>query len=144
MSRRGKAGDCFEAAAKFLLARHAMGLPTDGWRLVHGIAVGQGPIAGVFIGHGWVESLDGVDHVFRTVGGGLEWVGVLGHATVHDLSGGGHVQLPARLYYSVGRIREEYVRRYTVEEMREMLSERQTWGSWELPPVVDGVEVAYA
>ena len=43
-------GECYHNVYKFMDSN-----PYDGWTVVHGIAVGQGPIKGVKHGHAWVE-----------------------------------------------------------------------------------------
>ena len=116
MKQTASTGDCF------IVAGH-MVMDDDDLTLVHGLAVGQGPIEGVMHWHAWVERSsrfpmpDG-RHVDLTV--------------VVDRSNGKDVEMPAALYYKIGRVGE--TRRYTPTEARVEMLRHEHWGPWPLPP----------
>lgn len=67
-------GDCYEAAAHYLLD-HVLGIgvtnPNHGLRLVHGEVAGQGPLEGKTFGHAWIE--DGDTVIDTSNGKNLGW-----------------------------------------------------------------------
>jgi len=107
-------GDCYEAAAHYLLD-HVLGMgvkdPNYNLRLVHGEVAGQGPLEGKTFGHAWVE--DG--------------------ETVIDQSNGRNIRMPKVLYYALGGISElDNFHIYTPEEARAKLLKHQVYGPWDL------------
>lgn len=98
-SRMSK-GDCYQAAARFVL-------DNEGWTLVHGSAVGQGPIKGVVHGHAWAER-EGV---------------------VVDTSNGKTLHVGRELFYAIGNVHD--VTRYSREETRSKLLRYEHYGPWE-------------
>ena len=111
-------GDCYEAAAKYILS---VGNPVFGGTagaaanlvVVHAEVMGQGGIAGVQYGHGFVvdKSTD----------------------TVIDTSNGRDLRLPRVIYYAIGQI--EYIGNiyeYTLEEVAEKMLESGHYGPWDL------------
>jgi hypothetical protein len=105
---KNRNGDCYEAAAKYLMDETLYGHKNLHLKLVHGEVTGQGPIEGVKYGHAWV--LDG--------------------DTVIDKSNGRDVRMPKAFYYALGQI--ERTIEYTYEEARDKLLEHQTYGPWDL------------
>ena len=102
-----RTGDCFEAAARELMK---LG-PHSGAELVHAEVCGQGELAGITLGHAWVE-----------VGG-----------VTLDYSNGKEIEIPAELYRAIGNvdaIGNEY--RYTWTEAMAQLVEHEHWGPWDL------------
>lgn len=104
-------GDCYVVAAHFMVD-----LPDaerSRYRLCHGTPLGRGPINGLRFGHAWVERTDG-DHV-----------------TVIDRSNGSDLELPQSLYYAIGAIDPEEVKRYTAHEAILFMLETEHYGPWE-------------
>lgn len=108
------AGDCYEAAANYLMD-HALGMgvtdPNYNLRLVHGEVAGQGPLAGTTFGHAWIEDGD----------------------IVIDRSRGRDIRMPKFLYYRIGQIDDlNNIHVYTPEEARAKLLETKIYGPWDL------------
>ena len=112
MSRREPTGDCYESAFAYFTDQ-TLFAPDADVVLVHGIATGQGPIAGVRFGHAWTEHGRGSD------------------ALVVDLSNGRELRMPAALYYAIGRIDSTECRRYTLADVRRHVSDTEHSGPWE-------------
>ena len=95
-------GDCYHNACEYVLAN-------KDWTLVHGHPVLQGnsKYRGMRFGHAWVEK-DGV---------------------VYDTEA--DITIPADLYYAIGQIDKDEVKRYTTEEARRNILDRGIWGPWE-------------
>ncbi len=111
-------GDCYEAAAKYILS---VGNPVFGGTagaaanlvVVHAEVMGQGGIAGVQYGHGFV--VDKSDD------------------SVIDKSNGRDLHLPRVIYYAIGQI--EYIgniHEYTYKEVAEKMAESGHYGPWDL------------
>ena len=100
-------GNCYFAAFAFFMKN----LGLDGIKLVHGVPLGQGPIAGVRFGHAWVEIGD----------------------TVIDPSNGRFIVQRKERYYAIGHI--ETVVRYGRREVCARAVETETHGPWD--PSVD-------
>lgn len=92
-------GDCYEFACNKVVME-----PLEPWTLVHGIVIGQGKLAGVKIGHAWLERGDRVYDPY------VGWF---------DLDD----------YYKIGQI--EYVRRYTADEARQNAMTHRHYGPWD-------------
>jgi len=113
---RAAEGDCYEAAANYIVERGlglwgGKGKPKSGLILVHGEVAGQGPLEGVNFGHAWV--LDG--------------------NTVIDNSNGRNLRMPKSAYYALGKIDEiNNFHEYDVETARHMLLRFKTYGPWDL------------
>jgi len=107
-------GDCFVASAKLLLDVGVLwredGTVTEEWALCHGEPVLQRPPFCRF-GHAWLESPCG------------SWA--------LDVSQGKRALMPRPLYYAIGQIEESDVIRYTVEEARRHVLDKEHWGPWE-------------
>lgn len=120
MSERNEGGDCFKAGVDLLLKLawktvSAGGADGEGFYLCHGIVTGQGPIEGVRYSHCWVE------HAL-----------IGSPATVLDHSNGRQLEMPAWLYYRIGRIDARKVYRYSLNEARRLLNEHKHYGPWDL------------
>jgi len=96
-------GDCYEAAARFVIGNSRC----PGIVLVHGEVTGQGPIAGIRYGHAWAE---------------------IGDAVI-DPSNGRIVCDRKDAYYCIGKISS--VVRYSAEEARQSMLETLHYGPWE-------------
>jgi hypothetical protein len=128
MPRRAKknaaTGDCYDAAAKYILglSRLHMGIggkaagevaAAEGLILVHAEVMGQGPMEGVQFGHGFVVDTK------RDV--------------VIDKSNGRNIQLPRALYYAIAQIEEiGNYHEYTPQEMMENMIKYRHYGPWDL------------
>jgi hypothetical protein len=100
-------GDCYPAAARFLLS---LGRNTDA-RLVHGVVSGQGKLAGVRFGHAWVE-ING-------------WV--------IDPSNGKKLCMARDRYYQLGKIDPSQSRSYSYQEVLRATVQSGHYGPWESP-----------
>ena len=99
-------GDCYNVAGRYLMD-HAFG-EDSGLLLVHGEVGGQGPLAGIRMGHAWIEDGD----------------------MVIDNSNGTNRTIPKQLYYAIGNIGQTF--KYTMDEMRKKVLEYGHWGPWDL------------
>lgn len=95
-------GDCYEAAAKYVLDHPDM-------TLVHGEPFLQRDPYERF-GHAWVE-IDGLMAI--------------------DVANGKHVELPVLAYYLLGKINADDCKRYSAQEVRRKILETEHWGPWE-------------
>ncbi len=104
-------GNCYEAAGQFMMMKCQFRGGCDGLTLVHGEVMGQGPVEGIPFGHAWVES----------------------NGMVIDKSNGRNLELPASLYYEIGRINEiGNVVKYSWDDARNKILEFEHWGPWDL------------
>ena len=114
-------GDCYEAAARFVIGNARC----PGILLIHGEVTGQGPIAGIRYGHAWVE---------------------IGDAVI-DPSNGRIVWGRKSAYYAIGKITTR-VARYSPSEARRLMLENLHYGPWEEPRKMvtntDGLSVGTA
>ena len=100
-------GDCYEAAAMFVVA-HAK---SHGIRLVHGEVTGTGgEVLGIRYGHAWVELGD----------------------VVIDPSNGRCVVVRRPVYYAVGQAAS--TRAYTPDQAIRFLIDTRHYGPWENQP----------
>lgn len=107
-SARVTRGDCYLAAAKYLLDR---GPENPELRLAHGEVCGQGPLSGVTYGHAWV--LDG--------------------DMVIDRANGRDLRVPKALYYAIGGVDHlNNLHQYTFHETCEKLLTTKNYGPWDL------------
>jgi hypothetical protein len=97
-------GDCYRAAARFILS---LGADTDAC-LVHGEVSGQGKLAGRRYGHAWVE-INGV---------------------VIDPSNGRAICMGRVQFYELGKIAGRQVRRYCWKEVIRELGSSAHYGPW--------------
>jgi hypothetical protein len=100
-------GDCFQAAAKFVMG----GTRDEPLTLVHGTVEGTGSIIGIRYCHAWAE-LDGY---------------------VYEVANERCDRIWANLYYRLGRVK--HVRHYTVAEILVETLRTGHWGPWD--PVFD-------
>ena len=109
-------GNCYQDAYEAVWAAG------DGWLLVHGyprLAAADGPHpAGTRYGHAWLELDADIGGVALTV--------------CRDILTG--MTIPAAIFYAVGQIDEEYVRRYTPSQALEKSSEHMHYGPWHPGP----------
>ena len=100
-----KMGDCYQAAGRLMME----------WSnpksiLVHGMVNGQGALEGKRFGHAWVEKGD----------------------IVYDYSNGKKLDLPKRVYYAMGNIKEEDNKYYKWRESLKWMVDEGHWGPWEM------------
>jgi hypothetical protein len=107
-AEENKGGDCYEVHGKYLMDQSMFG--NKSLVLVHGEVTGQGPIAGVKYGHGWIEDGD----------------------TVLDMSRGRNIRMPKDVYYALAHIDPSNTFRYTMNDLRAKVNESGTWGPWDL------------
>lgn len=106
-----KRGDCAEVAGLLVIGLDA---EYPDYLVCHGRPVGRGPEnGGDRYFHAWIESPDGT--------------------VVIDRSNGLDVTMEAEIYYMLGRIVPENVRRYTADEVRDYIGTTRQWGPWEEP-----------
>lgn len=110
---RNKSGNCFSI---HLHLQHAVRQLT----LVHGVVVGQGPIEGIEHSHCWLEYE--VDLVEMSV------------PMVLDVSNGKSVQMPAHLYYHIGKIKQDWIKRYDYAEAAKNALKIGHYGPWHRLP----------
>lgn len=96
-------GDCYVVAGRTVIFE---GFPGE---VVHGEAIGRGPIEGLRFGHAWIES------------GGFAF----------DFSNGGQHVMPIADYYALGQIDASTVRRYSRSEVNVWIARTHQWGPWE-------------
>ena len=100
-------GDCYEAAANYLLSN----ADNPDLRIVHGEVAGQGPLEGVTFGHAWIEDGD----------------------TVIDNSNGRQIRMPKADYYALGQIdRINNIHSYRPQEAMHRMLDTQVYGPWDL------------
>ena len=99
------AGDCFEAAGKFVRAPEVVEYPDD-YRLVHGNVAKLRQNEAV--NHAWVEEDDEI---------------------VHEVSNGRNDVYMKKVYYEKHQVSN--VRAYTVEEALLLLVQHGHWGPWD-------------
>ncbi len=108
-------GDCFVANGNEFLTL------SDDHILVQGIV--KNSIDGLPMTHCWIE---------RIIVGNPGTKAEFKYEVCIDKSNGNDVELPKQLYYMLGNIKEENVRRYTKDEYQSKLLETNNWGPWDL------------
>jgi len=111
-------GNCYEVAANLMLDLMRYPHLADNKHnieLCHAEPLGQGPINGIRHGHAWLEFYDTYTD--------MVWV--------IDYSNGKQVEMPQVMYYKVGHIEPEKVKRYKQDEVPQMLLEHEHYGPWE-------------
>lgn len=101
-------GDCYFAAWR-LAHQLEFQVGQEQVRIVHGWVEGRGEILGIRFVHAWVE---------------------LSGSVVFDRSNGHNIALPRELYYAVGGVAEEELKRYTMEEARRLSLDFNVYGPW--------------
>lgn len=133
-------GDCYEAAASFLVLpahmRHPFGTECpEGAYLVHGRPTLTRPPFKPY-GHAWVETRETVEVVLPT-GERYEHEVV----TVYDVANRKTILgMPGALYYAVGKIDPAECYRYDLADARAMLLAFGHYGPWEGPEGCGPVE----
>lgn len=122
--KKSTGGDCYEAAANFILHRSTLHMMSGGkvggsaeevanFIVVHAEVMGQGPLEGTSFGHAFV-----IDTASDTV---------------IDQSNGRDIRLPRMIYYAIGAIEEiGNYHEYTPEEVMENLIKYKHYGPWDL------------
>lgn len=131
-------GNCYEAAVHTIadildptMDDEAYEREKARYQVVHGVVLGRGELEGVRFDHAWVERTDeppdmsGLDpdqaEMFRE---SFSWV------TVIDRSNGMEVELPREVYYALGDVDQETVRRFTWDEAVDQMAESRVYGPW--------------
>lgn len=130
-------GDCFLVAAHLGVGFEPLGLEVnddDDVRVVHGLPVGRGDLnGGRRFWHGWVEVTlrTPLTEDMKAMGFGQHFPGnELVTELVIDRSQGQNHVLPRAMYYNMGQLDEDHVWRFTVEEAREQMIQREHYGPW--------------
>jgi hypothetical protein len=110
-------GDCFEAAVRVM--SQLTHEEKKRARICHGVPMGQGEIEGVRFDHAWVE----VETDMKKPDGSPFYL-------VYDHSNGRELVLPRDLYYEVGQMKEEDVKRYTASDAIDKMNETGIYGPW--------------
>ena len=101
-------GDCFKNAIYYMSRNKE-----EGMLLVHGLVLGTGNgIKGVRYVHAWVEN----DYLVIDPSADLE----------------NPRYVKKEIYYSVGKIEKSKTKRYTYDQMSEMLMKHKIFDSWEI------------
>ena len=108
-TKKPKLGDCYIVHGHFISDLILKNKRDEEWLLVHGIATGRHEIEGIRHDHCWLE---------------------LGEMA-YDNSNGGHLTLPKKMYYALGRIEQDSIYRYTADQVRDMIIKYKHWGPWE-------------
>lgn len=121
-SKHPEGGDCFQVALNLGIDEYGGDITAH---VCHGLPEGQAGITGR-IAHAWVEyerdvpypMLDGnVHRVLRVL--------------VDDRSNGHNLQMDQSLYYKIGRLEPEHVRRYSLQEAWRLATETGHYGPWD-------------
>lgn len=117
----GLPGQCYMAAVR--LARELVRLANiSDVRICHGV-VSRGPIGSGRIGHAWVE------FQIQTIPGGPMRMVMDASSTQRSCP----LVVSSSAYYMVGRVVDANVRRYTLQESLDLISQLQHFGPWEAP-----------
>lgn len=116
-------GNCYEMSAKFLLNTKETQKVSNP-QLCHGIVCGQGPLEGAIFGHSWIE----YERMPTTTTATITAMPTI--KLVLDKSNGKTLEIPSPIYYHLGRIEPNKVKKYSQEEVRENILKYQHWGPW--------------
>jgi hypothetical protein len=114
-------GNCYEIAAKLTLDSNKY----PNLLLCHGTVTGQGPISGARFGHGWNE----YDAYLPQTQDSKQLVSI---SMVIDQSNGRTVEMPSVIYYRIGQINQNEVKRFSSKEVRKNILMHGHWGPWDL------------
>lgn len=110
-------GNCYEVAGKFILESNSKTEPSyKDLHLCHGTVHGQGPLSGAIFGHSWLEYAQELPTAKLPI--------------VLDKSNGKNLEIPAPLYYLMGKIDISRVKKYNQEQTRKNILEHGHWGPW--------------
>jgi hypothetical protein len=115
-------GDCYEVSGKLILD-WKLGNSDSCPLLCHGIVHGQGPLKGAIFGHGWVEYNQTLPTTTNKHAHTIQ--------IALDKSNGKELEIPVPVYYLIGKIDPEEVKKYNKEEIRENILKHGHWGPWE-------------
>lgn len=126
-------GDCFQSAVRVMFD---VLNPEDRKKakICQGVPMGQGQIAGVRFDHAWVEVTRKTD--FGDADPSDPQVKFMmerfpTQVIVYDYSNGKELQLPRELYYAIGQIDGDDVKRFSAEEAQTEMREKGFYGPWE-------------
>lgn len=120
-----RGGDCFAVAANLVLLDPTL-------TLCHGQPIGSGPDnGGKRYWHAWVERIDQVTIPANTARLMPHDAFDLSLSVVVDRSNGKNSTWPREVYYALGHIHPDRVRRYDRQETITMLDRFRHWGPWD-------------
>ena len=104
-------GDCYEANGRHLLNQGSVD-KASGYVLVHGVAILQ--TDGKPFGHCWIEKSN----------------------TVYDYSNGKNINMPKKVFYSLGQIPAKGYKNYAYKfkDLRKQVFKYEHWGPWDSKP----------
>jgi GNAT superfamily N-acetyltransferase len=126
-------GDCFQSAVKVMFDVLSSEDRKKA-KICQGVPMGQGQIAGIRFDHAWVEVTRKTD--FGDADPNDPQVKFMmerfpTQVIVYDYSNGKELQLPRELYYAIGQIDGDDVRRFSAEEAQTEMIEKGFYGPWE-------------
>lgn len=126
-------GDCFQSAVKVMFEVLTPEQRNNA-KICHGVPMGQGRIEGIRFDHAWVEVTTKTD--FGDADPNDPQVKLLmerfpTQTVVYDYSNGRELQIPKELYYAIGQIDEESVKRFSAKQAQVEMTERGFYGPWE-------------
>lgn len=126
-------GDCFQSAVKVMFEVLTPEQRKNA-KICHGVPMGQGRIEGIRFDHAWVEVTTKTD--FGDADPNDPQVKLLmerfpTQTVVYDYSNGRELQIPKELYYAIGQIDEESVKRFSAKQAQVEMTERGFYGPWE-------------
>ena len=104
-------GDCYEANGRHLLNQGFVD-KAGGYVLVHGVAILS--TDGKPFGHCWIEKSN----------------------TVYDYSNGKNINIPKKVFYSLGQIPAKGYKNYVYKfkDLRKQVFKYEHWGPWDSKP----------
>jgi len=126
-------GDCFESAVR-VMNEVLSSEDKKTAKICHGVPMGQGKIEGIRFDHAWVEvtrktDFGDADPSNPQVKFMMERFST--QVIVYDYSNGRELQMPRELYYAIGQIDSDDVKRFSAQEAYNQMSEKGFYGPWE-------------
>ena len=126
-------GDCFQSAVR-VMNDVLSSEDKKTAKICHGVPMGQGKIEGIRFDHAWVEVTRKTD--FGDADPSDPQVKFMmerfpTQVIVYDYSNGRELQMPRELYYAIGQIDSDDVKRFSAQEAYNQMSEKRFYGPWE-------------
>ena len=126
-------GDCFESAVR-VMNDVLSSEDKKTAKICHGVPMGQGKIEGIRFDHAWVEVTRKTD--FGDADPSDPQVKFMmerfpTQVIVYDYSNGRELQMPRELYYAIGQIDSDDVKRFSAQEAYNQMSKKGFYGPWE-------------
>lgn len=102
-----KGGNCYKKAFDYFMSHRSNSIV-----LCHGVVTGQGAIDGIKYNHAWVEELNSQKVIDNTMPPKYR-------------------EMDRYLYYLLGRVSEDLVYQYSIEDVQAKIEEFGTYGPWE-------------